>query len=177
MFFFTLLSDIEMILRKVEASYDIHYFKTGMFDNRDIPHYASIFEAPNIGFTLSGDWNRINNYLVMPKDTSLDIQEYPQRVGGIGYGVDQAGNPQSIVLKLGGIYREKEDILVGGRIGTISESKFSLDIFKLFTSLVRKEFKRIGSFYVGKSAEEKLKAGWRLVTDENSPKEYDLAYE
>jgi hypothetical protein len=174
---FTISSDIDMILKKVESSYDIHYFKMGMFDNRDIPRYKSIFDAPNIGFTLSGDWNRIDRYLIMPSDTFLNIQEYPQKAGGIRYAVDQAANPQSIELKLGGVYKEKEGVLVAGRIATISESKFSLDVFKLFSSLIRKDFKRIGSFYVGKNAEEKLKAGWRLVTNDKSPKEYDLAAE
>ena len=45
----------------------------------------------------------------------------------------------------------------------------------ILSTKIKKEFKRIGAFYVGKEAEEKLKTGWRLVTNENSPKEYDLA--
>jgi hypothetical protein len=175
--YFTVLADMEPILKKVESAVGISYFKTGMFDDQDIPHYSSIFDAPNIGFTLSGDWNRIDDYLVMPKGTLLDIQEYPQRKGGIRYAVDQSANKRSIVLKLGGIYKGEENILVAGRIGTISETEFSLEMFKLFSSLVRKEFKRIGTFYVGKNAEEKLRSGWRLVTNDKSPKEYDLAAE
>lgn len=35
----------------------------------------------------------------------------------------------------------------------------------------------MGSFYVGRSVEEKLKGGWRLVTNDKSPKEYDLVAE
>ena len=175
--FFVVLSDIEPILKKVETSVGISYFKMGMFDDRNVPHYPSIFDAPNIGLTLSGDWNRIDSYLVIPAGTLLEIRDIPQRAGGIRYAVDQSANKRSIELKLGGIYKGEENILVAGRIGTISESEFSLNTFKLFSSLIRKEFKKIGTFYVGKVAEEKLRTGWRLVTNDKSPKEYDLIAE
>jgi hypothetical protein len=49
-----------------------------------------------------------------------------------------------------------------------------LELFKLLSTKIKKEFKKIGTFYVGKAAEEKLKLGWRLVTNEKSPREYDL---
>lgn len=173
--FFSLLPDIEPILKKIESSVEINYFKIGMFDSRDIPHYQSIFDAPDFGFTLSGDWNRIDSYLVMPKSALLDIRDIPQKAGGIKYAVDQSVNAKSIELKVGGIYKASENILVAGRVATISEGIFSLETFKLFSSLIRKEFKRIGTFYVGKNAEEKLRSGWRLVTNDKSPKEYDLA--
>lgn len=175
--FFALLTDMESILKKAESYLSIHYFKMGMFESRDIPHYRSVFDMPNLGFTLSGDWNRIDSYLVIPQATLPDIRDVPQRAGGIKYAVDQAANAKSIELKLGGIYKEKENILVAGRVGTISESEFSLDTFKLFSSLIRKGFKKIGSFYVGKNAEEKLREGWRLVTNDKSPKGYDLILE
>ena len=41
-------------------------------------------------------------------------------------------------------------------------------------SVIKKEFKKIGTFYLGNKAEEKLDLGWRLVTNEKLPKEYDL---
>jgi hypothetical protein len=173
--FFAILSDMEPILKKVESSLSVQYFKTGLLDSRDIPHYQSIFDAPDLGFTLSGDWNRTDSYLVLPKTISLNIRDVPQRAGGVKYAVDQSVNGKSVELKVGGIYKDKEHILVAGLIGTISEDDFSVDTFKLFSSLIRKEFKKIGSFYVGKSAEEKLRSGWRLVTNDKSPKEYDLA--
>jgi hypothetical protein len=175
--FFADLADMEPILRKVESSLNIHYFKTGMFDSREIPHYESIFDAPNLGTTLSGDWNRVDSYLVMPEDTLLEIRDSPQRAVGVRYAVDQSANKRSIELKLGGIYKVEGNILVAGRIATISEGEFSLNVYKLFSSLIKKEFKRIGAFYVGKRAEEKLRTGWRLVTNDKSPKAYDLAAE
>jgi hypothetical protein len=49
-------------------------------------------------------------------------------------------------------------------------------LYKLFSNKIKKKFKKIGTFYVGKIAEEKLKEGWRLVTNEKSPREYDLTF-
>lgn len=75
---------------------------------------------PNIGFTIYGDWNRIDNYLVVKKDILINIREVPQRTGEIKFAIDQMINPNSIELKLGGIYREKDTVIVAGRIATLS---------------------------------------------------------
>lgn len=173
--FFTQLEDIENIVRDFESAIEIQYYKTGLLENKNIPTYDSLFNTPNVGFTSSGDWNRIDNYLITKKNTSLNVREVLQRTGEIKFAVDQMNNPKSIELKLGGIYKEKENILVAGRVSTIWEDSDSKEIYKLFTTKLKKEFKKIGTFYVGRKAEEKLKTGWRLVTNEKSPKEYDLA--
>ena len=175
--FFTVLEDIEPLLRDIEAIVDICYYKAGLLDSSSIMPYNSIFDTPNLGITFSGDWNGIDRYLVLKKTTLLNVREVPQRTGEMKFAVDQMKNLKSIELKLGGIYQKKENVIVGGRVATISEEKDSNELYKLFTTKMKKNFKRIETFYVGKEAEEKLKEGWRLLTDENSPKEYDLRYE
>lgn len=172
--FFTQLEDIENIIRDLESAIEIKYYKTGLLDSNNIPTYDSLFNVPNVGFTLSGDWNKIDNYLIMKKTTSLNVREIPQRTGEKKFAVDQMNNPKSVDLKLGGIYKEKENIIVAGRISTIFENSESTELYKLFTNKLKKEFKKIGTFYVGRKTEEKLKMGWRLVTNEKLPKEYDL---
>ncbi|MCU7549876.1 hypothetical protein OCK74_12160 [Chitinophagaceae bacterium LB-8] len=84
------------------------------------------------------------------------------------FAVDQMQNPQSIVIEKGGIF--KEGILIAGSIGTISENEHSIIFFKLLSTLIKKEFIKVGTFYVGKYAKQKLDHGWRLVTNEKSPK-------
>ncbi len=173
--FFTLLEDIENIIRDFESVIEIQYYKTGLLDSKNIPTYNSVFNTPNVGFTLSGDWNRIDDYLIIKKTLSLNIDEVPQRTGGMKFAVDQGNNPKSIELKIGGIYKEKENVIVAGRVATISEDSDSIELYKLLSTKIKKEYKKIGAFYVGKSAEQKLREGWRLVTNEKSPREYDLA--
>jgi hypothetical protein len=172
--FFAILPDMEPILKNIEAAIDIHYFKTGFSDSRNILHYNSILEMPNFGFTLFGDWNRIDSYLVMPKKEFVNVRTVSQRSGDPKFAVDQLINERSIEFKPGGIYSEKGNVIVAGRISTVSEDEFSNETFKIFSSRIKKDFKKIGSFYVGNNAVENLKLGWRLVINEKSPKEYDL---
>jgi hypothetical protein len=172
--FFIVLDDVLPILKEGEYINDILYYESGLLDSKVIKEYNSILDIPGIGFTASGDWNRIDSYLALKKQTPLNIREVPQRAGGLKFAVDQLMNPKSIEIKLGGIYKEVGNVIVAGRIATVSEDKDSKELFRFFSSKIKKQFKRIGMFYVGKMAEEKLKLGWRLVTNDKSPKEYDL---
>lgn len=173
--FFAVLGDVEKILRDIETTIGVRYYKAGLFDSECIPTYNSIFDAPYLGFALSGDWNRIDRYLVLKEATPVNYREVPQRKGGKKIAIDQMNNPKSIELKLGGIYQKIENVIVAGRIATISEDSNSNELYKLFSTKIKKEFRKIGDFYVGQIAEGKLNEGWRLVTNENSPREYALA--
>lgn len=172
---FTLLEDIDKIIRDFESVINVQYFKTGLFDSYRTPVYNSAFEMPNIGYALSGDWNRVDNYLITKKSRVIKVRKVPQRFGEAKFAVDQMINPKTIEIKLGGIY--KENTIVAGRVATISEDLESLELYKLMYSKIKKDFKKIGAFYVGKTAEEKLREGWRLVTNEKSAREYDFSFE
>ncbi|WP_222538246.1 hypothetical protein [Pedobacter polysacchareus] len=91
-----------------------------------------------------------------------------QKKGGVKYAVDLLINPKGIELKLGGIYVEKGNIIIGGRIGITSDDPFSINLYNSFSKKIKQKFKRIGTSYVGKDAEVKLNAGWHLVTSVNS---------
>ena len=169
-----ILEDIEEILKNIESMADVKYYKTGLFSSYDFPVFDSILNVPNVGIVFTGDWNRIDNFLILKKHTQLNVRNVPQRTGDVKFAVDQLINTNSIEIKLGGIYSEKENIIVAGRVSTVSDDKDSEELFKLYTKKIKKEFKKIGPFYVGKKAENKLNSGWRLVTNEKLSKEHDL---
>lgn len=173
--FFAVFEDLEPIMKEIESLCEIKYYKMGLHDNKDISNISSIFKVSNVGFTSSGDWNRVDNYLILKKPVSLNVREVPQKTGEIKFAIDQLNNSKSIELKLGGIYLEKKNVIVAGRFSTVSEDNDSSELFKLFAAKYKREFKKIGAFYVGKNAQKKLMEGWRLVTNEKSPREYDLA--
>ncbi len=172
-FFFATATDIEPIIKSIETSFSIKYYEIGLFDSKINGLYNSVFEIPNLGFPKTGDWIKDTYIIAIPKDKSLVIREVPQKIGGIKYAVDALENQNSISFQFGGIY--KEGVLVAGKCGIAFLNDFSLKVFKEFSTRMSKNFKKIGTFYVGPIAEEKLKEGWRLVTNEKSPKEYDLA--
>ncbi|WP_103072483.1 hypothetical protein [Aquimarina sediminis] len=172
--FHILKEDISDIIQEVETEFDVKYFRRGLFDNKDIITHKSLLEDSSIGFARSGDWNDLDAYLVIPNDTKLNVRDIPQRKGGTKYAVDQLENPKSVEIKLGGIYKNGDQVNIAGRIGTVSDDPFSKQVYKSFVSKIKKKFKRIGSFYIGPKAEEKLREGWRLVTNEKMSKDFDL---
>jgi hypothetical protein len=68
-------------------------------------------------------------------------------------------------------------VLVAGSLETFSRISYSGLLFQALVKLIKQRSRRIGSFWVGAEAEEKLRSGWRLVTNVSSPREYDLALE
>jgi hypothetical protein len=171
-FIFSEISDIEPIFNEVEDCTKLHYFKTGLLDDSNIPHYDSFLKFPNLGFVSNGDWNHIDSYLAIPCENDVKIRDIPQKSGGIKYAIDQKINNESVLIKLGGIYNE--NILVAGVISTICSDEYSLKLFKLISGKIKKRFSKIGSFFVGERAKIRLESGCRLVTNDKSPTEYDL---
>lgn len=171
--FFAMYEDIKQIFQDIEKTINIRYYMAGLLNDNHIPTYNSIFDVPNIGMASFGDWNRVDRYLILKSTRTLSVQEIRQRTGELKFAVDQMVNHKSIEFKLGGVY--KDNVIVAGRIATISEDEESIEMYKLFSKKIKKAFKKIGTFYVGKIAEDKMKEGWRLVTNEKLPREYDLA--
>lgn len=171
-FYFADEEDLTPLLQELEAVEAVRYYQTGLFDSPGPIYYRSLFEAGKIGVVLHGDWNHTKSYLVLPGEVDVIVTPVPQRKGGIKYAIDQEKNLSSIIVKPSGVFQQ--GILVAGKIGTIYDNEVALRLFKSFSSPVKKCFHRIGDFYVGDSARAKLAAGWRLVTMDQSPKEYDL---
>ena len=124
------------------------------------------------GNSRTGDWNKDLRLIVLQEKSSISIREVVQKNGVVKFAIDTLENKNSVFIQFGGIYQE--GILVAGSCGTVFYTEFSLSFFNNFSKELKKKFKKVGSFYVGKEAEEKLKQGWRLVTNEKSPKEFDL---
>ncbi|MDB5228820.1 MAG: hypothetical protein JWN78_3013 [Bacteroidota bacterium] len=172
-FFFAELADVEIIFKNdIESVANICYYLIGLFNQPSTLHFNSIHEIKNLGTVNNGDWNHIDDYLVMPKTIKANVRIVPQKDGNTKYAFDQMINMKSVALKFGGIY--KDGILVAGRVGTISTDSTSIDLYKLISSKIKKNFHKVGDFYVSKEAMGKLESGWRLVTNVNSPQEYDF---
>jgi len=170
-----LFEDMEDIMKDIEQKVGINYFKSGLFDSyEEIDLYNSIFDTPHPGYVDFGDWNKIDIYTINPKDIEFNLREVPQFKGGIKIAVGPYLNPKSIELKIGGIFTKKENVIVAGRVATASDDNDSIELYKLISSRIKKKFKRFGMFYVGEKAEEKLRLGWRLVTNEKLATGFDL---
>jgi hypothetical protein len=87
--------------------------------------------------------------------------------------VDQLENPDSTVLWHGGFF--SEDVLLYGRVATVSRSPIALKLQRAYESAMRNHFNRTKAFYIGSKAEALLDAGVRLAIGASSPSQYDLS--
>jgi hypothetical protein len=92
----------------------------------------------------------------------------------VSYFLSQKLNPDSVVFSPGGIYNG-QPVLVCGRIGTISQSAGSRNLYKTFVKALIQNFEKIGSYHVGPEAGRLMQQGYRMVTiGIGSPTIYDL---
>lgn len=170
--------DLAPILSFIETVFDMKYILTGLFESNLPIIYGSHKEILNLGYTDSSFYGSTSNsFMLMEKNREILVREVPQRKGGILYAIDPMKNPQSIELKIGGIYTKEEEVLVMSRTSYIHENPFSESIYKELTKKIKKEFKKYDFMeWVGPHAEQKLKDGWRLVQDAKRSTDYDLKY-
>ncbi|MFL5787368.1 MAG: hypothetical protein ACJ748_04905 [Flavisolibacter sp.] len=109
-FFFATLSDITPVLEKMDKAYPANFYKTGIFDKREVKQFKLASKLPELGYTQYGDWNYTNKFLVIPQEKSLIIREVPQKSGGIKYAIDQALNPISVIISPGAASDEGKSV-------------------------------------------------------------------
>ena len=112
------------------------------------------------------------SYLVTYEGTKVRVRAVPQVAGGTRYAVDQLENQDSIEVTPTAWH--SPDLLVHGRIATVSDSKPAKRMYGAFARALERHFKRINAVWVGPEAEAAWKRGARLAIGASSPREYDL---
>lgn len=170
--FFATRSDLISLLEKVECQRQIYYVRIGLFDSAMLQYAVNARCIEQLGVALAGDQNQVPSYLIVDAKTEVDVEKIPQRRGGVKYVVDQLQNSKSIVLKPGG---EFENIaIIAGEFGTVSRDGDSLSLLSLVSKQLRKDFKNIKGWYVGREAIKAMNLGVRLTANINSPPVNDL---
>jgi hypothetical protein len=171
--FFAATADSEELLRALETKYDLYFAKAGLFDTPAVEVRQSLFEISDLGIVFNGDANQATTYLIV-EDAGLPLEArvIEQRDGKKKYAIDQIGNQKTVAFRPGGAFRQ--GILVAGQVGTASQHRESVELYRVFESELRRQFKKIKSFYLGKEAAELLDRGWRLTANARSPSIYDL---
>lgn len=172
--FFATADDLLPVFERVEKRHSLAYtlrefsespvLRT-VFSGAAIPTLRVPAPAPN---AICG-----HGYLATPADVPVRVREVAQVRGGVRYTFDQATTPDSVEITPGGFYRD--DILLYGRVATISATPFSKQVYRAFASAIAAQFVRINAFYVGPQAAEFWRGGCRLTIGADSPTEYDLA--
>lgn len=125
-----------------------------------------------LGRALSGSAIACNQYLVQKRDQRFEGREISRKDGEARFSFDQLINPKSVVLAPGG--RWGYDVLLNGRVTTISADVEALNLFGRFSKAIKKNFTKVRAYSVGPDAIVLLRSGARLTIASQSPREYDL---
>jgi hypothetical protein len=177
-------ADLGSVIAAVESQRRLQYVQAGMFDSPEITLFASGLQIPNLGLAPSGDSNHEPFWLITDSGSRIEVKSVPQRRGGIRYGIDPELNPESVVLWPGGVFEGhvkwrggefNGGAVIAGQVGTAMFNPTSIELVNLFASAIRRQLKRIKSYFVGPEAERLLDAGYRLTSGITSSREIDLA--
>ena len=170
--FYATASDLSDLLSKFEQAERVQYVRSGLFRNKNFEMYESYQTIPDFGqaFHPTAIANPI--YLVSELGQEIIAREVAQRSGEVFFAIDQQVNDDTITLAPAG--RFGNDVILGGTVGTISNSSKSASLFALLVKILRTRFRRNGPFLVGQEAWECRRAGVRLTMGANSPTEFDL---
>lgn len=173
--FFLTKEDVTPIITVIEEEFDVCYHQAGMFSRQHRRVFPAAKKLPHFGAPIAEDWSRDNRYLMLPQKQKLIVRDVPQQKGGIRYAVDMEKNKKNVVyFQFGGIVRD--GLLLAGKISISDQGGIECKILKRFASMLRKNTRYMAPFYVGRNAEEKLKAGWRLVCSELQPEACDMVW-
>jgi hypothetical protein len=170
--FYATKQDLWPLLSSLETKQNLQYTLTGMFDVNRLQTYYSYADIPDFG--RASHPNAIGNTtrLISLRGTTLRTEEVPQEAGGICFAISQRLNDDTIIFSPGGWYGD--DLILYGRIGTISNSVTSKNLYNFFVKSFRERFKRVQEFYVGPETFDRAKSGVRLTIGASSPAEFDL---
>jgi len=170
--FFATRHDLVGLLSAAEKEAPLRYCRAGMFEANEQECWDSVLNLPNLGNAPAGDRNLIPFFLIVKEGTPIQVREVPKLRGGVGYAIDQQMNSSSVVFFPGGTFG---NALIAGDLGTATNDPTSTDLLNRCDREIRRQFKRIKSYYVGREAEQMLDAGHRLTASTSSPKDCDLS--
>jgi hypothetical protein len=171
--FYATKQDLIQMAIAVELEVSLQYTKADHLECPELVIYKSLYVIPDLcNFEGKGS-NIISQYLVLSRDIKISHRVIKLKKGGLRYVIDQVKNPQSIVLDTGKTNKQV-NMMLPGAVGTTSEDPASLELFKVFSRTIRKNWEKIKSYYVGPEAVAVLDSGGRLAIGINSPEIYDL---
>jgi hypothetical protein len=174
--FYATKDDLLPVIEAFEAKEPVKYVLTGLHRGAELTVYSRGRDIGTLGLPAPHA-NAISgyNYLVALSTEIIQVQTCPQNSGGVRYAVDQGVNPRTITLLHGAFFAP--DVLLYGRVGTVSDEPVAIRLYRAFSGALTKRFHRIQEFWVGPNAAKLLVSGCRLTIGANSPREFDLASE
>jgi hypothetical protein len=171
--FFATKEDLLPVFDTFEATQAVKYVLAGLLPAPELTTYSAGCHIATLGLSAPNA-NAINgySYLASRPTERIEVRACRQNDDGVSYAVDQLLNPRTIVFMHGAFVGT--DILLYGRVGTVSDDPVAVQLYRRFSSCLTKKFKRIRTFWVGPHASALHADGCRLTIGVDSPREFDL---
>jgi hypothetical protein len=172
-FFFATADDLLPVLLTVEARHAVVYTPFDHVYEPKVEHFRTARGLPTL-FRPQPFESAVSGpaYLVTEAGTDVVLRQLSRYEGKDRWSIDQLANPDSTVLRHGGMYGD--NVLLQGGVSTAYTTKVAMRLQRAFDAALRKHFVKIGTFYVGPGAEALLDSGCRLTAAEQCPPEFDL---
>jgi hypothetical protein len=172
-FFCATAEDLLPVLLSVEAKHALVYTPFGHIHEPRADHYPTardlrtLFEPQPFESAVAGP-----AYLITEAGTEVVLRQLSPYEGNDRWSVDQLANPNSTVLRHGGLLNE--NVLLHGEVRTAHRTTVAQRLQRAFDAAIRRHFVQIQAFLVGPAAEALLDSGCRLTAAEQCPPEFDL---
>jgi hypothetical protein len=170
-YFFATSSDIGKVLMSVGRLEALEMVLVDHMPNRIVNRFTISEVISRLG-SIPFRYDDGEEYLVLFKGADVAPVSILNNQGKYTYIVDQRSNPDTITFSPGGLYGD--DILVRGRIASVSDTADSKNLMRLFSKEIRSSFEKIKSCWVGCEAAELLDSGKRLTLTNGSSPVMDL---
>lgn len=173
---FVTREDVLAVLHTLEQRVAIKYTLADWFsDSNAAPSWGCASDIPNLGVAQKGKQMLEAIYLISPRDVDVVSRRIEQRSGVAVYAIDQAYNPESITLRVGGVFGDKA--VIAGQCGTASEHEWSVAMFGKLKRAMAKQCRNVKGIFVGPEAQRLGRSGYRLTGSIGRSTEYDLVLE
>ncbi len=170
--FFATKNDLLSALCDLEAKRKIKYTRAGRIEGPEFQVWESGANLPGLGRAAGDQAITCDAFLIVDGASVVTVVLQEMLNGDDRYDLEQARNPDSVILNVGGEWVDGS--LISGSATTISDSTVSQSLMRTLHSGIKRHFTRIRGFWVGPEALAELRAGKRLTYAVESPPEYDL---
>lgn len=160
--FFATKNDLQEVCKSALSGLDVKMVECGLFDSDQVNEVLYPFDVVE---------HKI--YIILSSLDKVVPRVVEQRRGGVKFALDSLGKENSPVIRVGGMVASS--ILLPGDISRMSDHvSGEQDYFSIIEKNIKKNFKKIKNYFVGREAIAFLDNGGRLAVTANSPIEYDL---
>ena len=170
--FFASSADLLGVFLRVESRDRFVFTLTGLFTTPQLQMFETGANLPTLHLPAEAQSSSCPTYLITLASSAINVRAVPQIRGGMRYAVDQLENPDSVTLTHGGLHAS--NVLISGRLATVSTSRTAKRIQSVFANAIASEFSRVQAFWVGPEAYRMLQEGCRLTFNVTASPEYDL---